>query len=91
MEELSLENKVKVLEERLEKLEKIERKRQRTKWIKIILKIIAYLSIILLMYLGYRYIKKNYMEPYDNLKATLKENVDKIKNYDYNSLFDLFK
>jgi hypothetical protein len=88
MEEISLEEKVKLLEEKVEKLEKIEKRRQRIKWIKITLKIIFYVAIIASLYFGYRYLKKNYIEPMDNFKSGIKTNIDGIKNYDYKSLFD---
>ena len=53
MNEMSLEEKVKSLEEKVDKLEKIEKRRQRVKWIKISLKIIFYVSIIILFYYCY--------------------------------------
>ncbi len=88
MNEINLEEKVKILEEKVDKLEKIEKKRQRVKWIKIILKLLACVIIIVLVYVGYRYLKKNYIEPMDKFRTGIKTNVDGIKNYDYKSLFD---
>ncbi len=92
MNEMNLEEKVKYLEEKVDKLEKIEKRRQRVKWIKIFLKIIFYVSIVVLLYIGYRYIKTNYLDPYDKWKNNIQTNVNSLKDYDYKSLFEgLFK
>ena len=92
MEEMSLEEQVKVLTEKVDKLEKIEKKRQRLKWIKISLKVLFYVIIIVLIYIGYRYLKTNYLDPYDKWKNNIQTNVNSLKDYDYKSLFEgLFK
>lgn len=85
---MDLNERIKVLEEKVDKLEKIEKKRQRIKWIKISLKIILYVTIIVLIFLGYRYLKKNYLDPYDNFKNKVEEKMDGIKNYDFGSVIN---
>ena len=89
MENIDLEEKVKTLEEKVNNLEKIEKRRQRIKWIKIFLKIIVYLIIIVFIYVGYRYIKNNYIEPFDNLKKEIIEKLDGLKEYDFLEKFGL--
>lgn len=84
MNEISLEEKVKLLEDKVEKLEKIEKRRKTLKWIKISLKVLVCVIIVVLVYSGYRYLKKNYLEPMDNIK----EKVNGVTNYDYKSLFN---
>jgi len=80
MENMSLEEKVNYLEERVKKLEKIENNRRTWKWIKFGLIVAFYVGIIVLMYIGYRYIKTNYLDPYDNLKSNLKTNIESLKD-----------
>ncbi len=88
MEQNSLQEKVNLLEERLSKLEKIEKRRQTLKWIKIIVKVVLYVAIIASIYFGYRYIKRNYLDPYDNFRNGLSSKIDGIKDYDYGSLIN---
>ena len=85
---MDLNEKVKIIEEKEEKLEKEEAKRKRKKLIKIIIKVIYYLAIVVLIYMGYRYLKVNYLDPYDKFKNSVNENINGIKNYDYKSLID---
>ncbi len=86
MEGTNLDERVKILEEKVSKLEKIENKRKTLKWIKIGFKLMFYIGIILIIYLGYRYIKVNYLEPYDTWKNNIQTNIDTLKNW--KSLFN---
>ena len=88
MNNASLEEKIKLLENRVNYLEKMESKRKRNKLIKIILKLISYIIILILIYTGYNYLKVNYLDPYDNFKKEVNENINNIKNYDYNSIIN---
>ncbi len=88
MEQNSLQEKINLLEERISKLEKIEKRRKTLKWIKIAAKLIACIAIIVLVYLGYRYLKRNYLDPYDNFRNGISSKIDGIKEYDYGSLIN---
>lgn len=88
MEQKSLEEKISMLEEKVDKLERIEKRRQRIKWIKIGFKLAAYITIIVLVYLGYRYLKRNYLDPYDNFRNGISTKIDGVKNYDYSSIIN---
>jgi len=88
---MSLEEKVKILEEKVKKLEKIENRRKRIKWIKISIKLVIIAIICIFMYKGYRYLKDNYIDPFDNLRNELNEKLDKIKDYDLLEKFGLKK
>lgn len=81
MENMSLEEKVHTLEERLEKLENIEKKRKIWKWIKFIVILAFYIALVLVIYLGYRYIKTNYLDPMNNWKSNVQENIDSLKGF----------
>ncbi len=81
MENMSLEEKVHTLEERLEKLENIEKKRKTWKWIKFIVILAFYIALVLVIYLGYRYIKTNYLDPMNNWKSNVQENIDSLKGF----------
>ncbi len=88
MEQKSLEEKINILEEKVNKLEKIEKRRQRIKWIKIILKLILCIAVVVIVYLGYRYLKRNYLDPYDNFRNEISTKIDGVKNYDYSSIIN---
>ena len=78
MEEISLQEKVKVLEEKVKKLEKIEKRRKTIKWIKISIKLTILIVIGIFLYKGYKYVNDNYIEPLDKIKEEIKN----IKDYD---------
>ena len=79
MENMSLEEKVHTLEERVEKLEKIEKRRKTWKWVKLFVIVALYVALIVVVYLGYRYVKTTYLDPITNWKSNVQENLDGLK------------
>ncbi len=86
---MSLEEKVRTLEEKVNKLEKLERRRKVIRWIKFGIKTAILVVICIFVYKGYKYLKDNYIEPVDNLRQQLGEKLDKIKDYDILEKFGL--
>ena len=75
-----LEEKIKLLEKKIDKLERAENYRKTKKIIGISIKAII---ILIVVYFGYRYyvhINETYIKPYKETVDTLAEGYNKIKN-----------
>ena len=88
MDNASLQARVNELEERIAKLEKIEKRRQIIKWVKLAIKVAIIVATIAFAYRGYKYLKTNYLDPYDDLRNEIGIKIDGVKNYDYSSFIN---
>ena len=73
--------KIRELTERIEKLEKAENKRIVKRRVQIISKIIIYLIILIILFMGYTYLNNNFIKPYKEKVDYVNNKVDSVENF----------
>ena len=87
-ENISLEDKVKDLEKRVQKLENIEHKRKTKAMVTAVIKISVYVLLLIAAFFAFKYVKETVIDPYREtieeiagVKDTSSDLINKYKSY----------
>lgn len=87
-ENISLEDKVKDLEKRVQELENIEHKRKTKAIVTAVIKISVYVLLLIAAFFAFKYVKETIIDPYretieeiEGVKDTSSDLINKYKSY----------
>lgn len=87
-ENISLEDKVKDLEKRVQELENIEQKRKTKAIVTAVIKISVYVLLLIAAFFAFKYVKETVIDPYretieeiEDVKDTSSDLINKYKSY----------